>query len=76
METLLIVLVILFLVFAAYARAAAGAQHEEPELEGPAAFIAGVGALIFLVMLAEAFARPHSRSPASSASPSRSSPFQ
>ena len=35
--------VILFLVFAAYARAAAGAQHEEPELDGPAAFIAGFG---------------------------------
>jgi cation:H+ antiporter len=36
--------VVLFLVFAAYARAAAGAQHEEPELEGPAEFIASFGA--------------------------------
>jgi cation:H+ antiporter len=36
--------VILFLIFLAYARAAAKAQHEEPELEGPAAFIAGFGA--------------------------------
>jgi cation:H+ antiporter len=35
--------VVLFLVFGAYARAAARAQHEEPELEGPAAFIATFG---------------------------------